>query len=231
MSRSLTNDPRALASGKVPAKGGRRPAPSTTSESIRAHAGRAFAESGYRGVSVREIARRAGVDSALVFHYFKTKRALFEASLGVSDLAFVLPILATPMRATASATLPSVGERMIIEFLQTWDPPRARATLVGLLRSAGSVGDARESLNELIARTIVTPAIGGIDARRGMPKVRAALVAAQLVGIACSRYVLASEPIATASARMIARTFGPSIDVTLAGIDYGRGPRTHDSIA
>lgn len=73
---------------------------------------------------------------------------------------------------------------------------------------------------DVIARTIVAPAIASVDARRGMPKLRAAFVAAQLFGIAWLRYVLATEPLASASPNIIGRSFGPSLDATLQGVDY-----------
>ena len=40
-----------------------------------------FGELGFSGVSVRDVAQRAGVNKALVFYYFGSKEALFEAVL------------------------------------------------------------------------------------------------------------------------------------------------------
>lgn len=40
-----------------------------------------FAEKGYRGTSVRDIARAAGVNEALLYHYFSGKGDLFRAVL------------------------------------------------------------------------------------------------------------------------------------------------------
>lgn len=42
---------------------------------------RLFSEKGYRGASVRDIARSAGVNEALLYHYFKSKADLFRAVL------------------------------------------------------------------------------------------------------------------------------------------------------
>jgi len=61
----------------------------------------------------------------------------------------------------------------------------------------------------------VTPSAAAIGRRHAMPKLRAALVAAQLTGLAWMRYVLCNEPLASASPAMIAKTFGPSLDATL----------------
>ncbi|GAC1309849.1 MAG: hypothetical protein NVSMB19_23790 [Vulcanimicrobiaceae bacterium] len=168
---------------------------------------------------MRQIAASAGVDAALVHHYFGTKRALFEAALAIADLGGVAPL--APLAAPTRPARELPGDRIVRDFLTTWDAPGGRATIAGLLRTAGAEADARSRLAELFARTVVVPATGGIDARRGMAKLRAALVAAQLVGLAWTRYVLGTEPIASASPQILGRTFGASIDATLHGIDFG----------
>lgn len=209
---------------KPAVKRGRRPGDSTTIGDIRTHANAAFSRSGYDGVTVREIATSAGVDAALIFHYFKTKRGLFEAAIDIRDLATV-PALAVDAKPSPGRTVGgAIGEGIVRAFLATWDPANSRATIAGLLRSASGDLEAMRQLTEMMRRTIVEPAIASIDARRGMPKLRAALVAAQLLGLAWTRYVLETEPIASASATIIARTFGPSIEHTLRGTDYGRSP-------
>ncbi|MEO5693861.1 MAG: TetR/AcrR family transcriptional regulator [Usitatibacter sp.] len=43
------------------------------------HAEALFARHGFHAVTIREVARRAGVDSALVHYYFETKQGLFDA--------------------------------------------------------------------------------------------------------------------------------------------------------
>jgi len=43
------------------------------------HAEALFARHGFHGVTIREVARLAGVDSALVHYYFETKQGLFDA--------------------------------------------------------------------------------------------------------------------------------------------------------
>lgn len=48
-------------------------------ENILKVAGKSFAESGYHGVSLQEIAEDAGVSKSLIFYYFKDKKSLYEA--------------------------------------------------------------------------------------------------------------------------------------------------------
>ena len=60
---------------------GRRPGDSGTREAILAAAREAFAADGYERATMRGVARAAGVDPALVSHYFGSKQGLFEAAM------------------------------------------------------------------------------------------------------------------------------------------------------
>jgi AcrR family transcriptional regulator len=74
--------PDARAAPKTPAKRGRPPkqrAGAETSETILDVAEDLFSKHGFHGVTLREVAREAGVDTALVHYYFETKRGLFDA--------------------------------------------------------------------------------------------------------------------------------------------------------
>jgi AcrR family transcriptional regulator len=55
-----------------------------TRDRILAAAREEFSERGYEKTSVRGIAKAAGVDSALVHHYFGTKEQIFEAAIEVA---------------------------------------------------------------------------------------------------------------------------------------------------
>ena len=48
-------------------------------ERILLAAERVFAEKGYKGTTVREVARQAGIVNSLIFYYFKNKAVLYEA--------------------------------------------------------------------------------------------------------------------------------------------------------
>jgi AcrR family transcriptional regulator len=74
------------------ARTGRRPGISGSREAILAAARTSFADQGYDGTTIRGIARHAGVDPALVRHYFGTKEQLFAAALEFPfEPAAVLP--------------------------------------------------------------------------------------------------------------------------------------------
>ena len=195
-------------------KRGRRPGVPVTALAIRRAAARSFAERGYDGVTVREIASAAGVDTALVHHYFGTKRALFEAAI---ELAQVAKHRDSPL---PKGDAPS-GEALVRGFLDRWDGAAEGDTLPALLRAAASDPSAAATIDAHLERDFIGPVIARIDAARGMPKLRAGLIAAQLLGLAWMRYVARLEPIASASSRIVAKAFGPSLDATLAGRDYG----------
>src|SRR5436305_15244061 len=63
------------------ARTGRRPGNQDTREAILAAAREAFADRGFDRASIRAIATGAGVDPALVHHYFGTKEELFLATV------------------------------------------------------------------------------------------------------------------------------------------------------
>jgi AcrR family transcriptional regulator len=48
-------------------------------EQILLAAEQVFAERGFKGATIREVAQKAGIASSLIFYYFKNKMALYEA--------------------------------------------------------------------------------------------------------------------------------------------------------
>src|ERR1700744_2943866 len=55
---------------------GRRRGPTPTRAAILAAAQQAFEEHGYAATSLREVARRAGVDASLIVHFYGSKTGL-----------------------------------------------------------------------------------------------------------------------------------------------------------
>ena len=91
----------------------------------------AFAERGYDAATIRGIATAAGVDPALVHHYFGNKDKLFLAAVEApADPDELLPVvLASPQEELGAAVVGLV--------LRLWDGP-ARPAGLALLRSAVS---------------------------------------------------------------------------------------------
>ena len=170
---------------------GRRAGNPDTRAEILDAAREVFGESGFDRATIRDIAARAGVDPALVHHYFGTKGNLFAASIE-------LPV--SPGEAlSASLTDDSgaAGERLAALFFSIWETEEARSSLLGILRTAiageeRGVAAFREFLVDEI-RGRIAPRIAHEDA-----ELRALAVASHLVGMAVVRYVVRVEPLASA---------------------------------
>ena len=59
-----------------------------------------FIEKGYYGTSTREIARRAGVSSGLLFHYFSNKDSIYLelVKIGAEEMKLDTNILLFPLK-------------------------------------------------------------------------------------------------------------------------------------
>jgi AcrR family transcriptional regulator len=182
---------------------------SGTREAILDAARRAFAEQGYQLATVRGVADLAGVDPALVHHYFGTKQRLFVAAvqLPVNPVEQLMAVLAQdPGQA---------GERMVELFLSIWDHAADQSPLLALVRSA--VGD--EQAAAMLREFITEEVLGPIAHRLGSPdaELRATLVGSQLIGLAMARYVVKVEPLASAPAAQVAAALGPTLQRYLTG--------------
>ncbi|MEU4619866.1 TetR family transcriptional regulator [Actinoplanes sp. NPDC023801] len=183
---------------------GRRPGNPDTREAILAAARGAFAEKGFDGASIRAIATGAGVDPALVHHYFGTKDKLFLASMNS-------PI--DPVDVINEATAGSrdeIGARFVRAFLNMWDGPRGAAA-VALLRSvAGNEWTAR-LFREFIITQILRRAAPKLGLDPAEAHLRVTLAASHLVGLALARYVVKVEPLASAPADTLVAAIGPAV--------------------
>ncbi|MER7490584.1 TetR family transcriptional regulator [Streptomyces sp. NPDC126497] len=169
-----------------------------------------FSVHGYEKTSVRGIAKSAGVDSALVHHYFGTKEQVFEAAV---EVAFA-PVLAA--RSTVlEGPLDEVGERMTRMIVGLWESPVTRAPLLAIVRSAVNNEIAAGVFRRLVTSQLLRRIAGQLDAPDA--ELRAELAAAQLVGIAMVRYVIKVEPLASADAEQIIRRVAPVVQGHLTG--------------
>lgn len=188
---------------------GRRPGETRTRQAILDAARESFARQGYDRTTIRGIAQEAGVDPALVMHFFPTKDRLFAA---VMELPFDAP---AEVRALLDADRGRLGENLVRMFLRVWDDPESGPRMVGLLRSASSYDAAAEGLRELLESRILTPLATELDAPD--PALRVALASSQLVGMALLRYVLRMEPVASASAERLTAALAPNVHRYLTG--------------
>ncbi|GAA4987657.1 TetR family transcriptional regulator [Streptomyces hyderabadensis] len=181
-----------------------------TRDRILASAREEFSERGYEKTSVRGIAKAAGVDPALVHHYFGTKEQVFEAAI---EVAFA-PALRAP-EAVGDAPLDEVGERLTRFILDLWENPASRTPLLAIVRSAVNNETAAAVFRRLIAAQVLRRVAAQVDLPDA--ELRVELAAAQLVGCAMLRYVIKVEPLASADPEQIIARLAPVVQGHLTG--------------
>lgn len=182
---------------------GRRPAGEDARAQIVEAARAELAAKGYDGTSLRGVARAAGVDPALVHHYFDGKTAVFAAAMEVpfDPRVVVDRILDVPDDR--------LGESLVRGFLQVWDNPEGRERIAALLRSAATHDDPMTLLRQFLLHEVfgrVAARVGPQDLER-----RAALVATQMIGLAFARYVAGLPGVADAEPDELVAAVGPVI--------------------
>ncbi|MGY1679827.1 TetR/AcrR family transcriptional regulator [Geodermatophilus sp. SYSU D01176] len=170
----------------------------------------AFAERGFDGASIRGIATAAGVDPALVHHYFGTKDALFLAAVQApTDPDELLPeVLAVPPAERGAAVIGLV--------LRVWDGP-TRPAILALVRSAVNHEWSAKLLREFVVTKVVRRVVGSVDMPVEEREARGALVASQVMGLVMARYVLRLEPLASAAPETVVAAIGPTVQRYLTG--------------
>jgi AcrR family transcriptional regulator len=170
----------------------------------------AFAERGFDGATIRGIASSAGVDPALVHHYFGSKDALFLAAVEApADPAELVPeILAAPRD--------ELGEAVVRMALRVWDGP-ARPGGLALLRSAVNNEWTAKLLREFLVSRVLRRVVATLGFDPDVRAARASLVASQLIGMVMARYLLRLEPLASASPDSIVAAIGPTVQRYLTG--------------
>jgi AcrR family transcriptional regulator len=186
------------------ARTGRRPGNQDTREAILVAAKQAFADRGYDMASIRQIATGAGVDPALVHHYFGTKDQLFVATMEIP----VNPAEVVPKVVAGGPD--GVGERLVRTFLTVWDSP-AGTSAAALLRSALSHEWSARMLREFLTSQILGKIVQNLDLDPKQAQLRTTLAASQMVGLAMARYILKVEPLASTPRETLVATVGPTI--------------------
>lgn len=190
-------------------RSGRRPGKSGTREAILRAAARQFSEHGFENTSLRGVAREAGVDPALVVHYFGGKSGLFVAAF---EWRFDPK---SRIRWILRRGHEHVGEELARLFVEIWDRERRRHPLVTLLRSATVDPAAAALLRDVLRNKVFEPLLVELDVDR--PELRANLVASQLLGLALARHVVELEPLAGEEPEAVVAAVGPTLQRYLTG--------------
>jgi AcrR family transcriptional regulator len=187
---------------------GRRPGAPDTRAAVLAAARAAFAAKGFGGTTIRAVASDAGVDPALVHHYFGTKDDLFLAAmeLPVDPREVVGRVVEGPVEEAA--------ERFLRAFLSVWDDPDVQPALLAVAR-----GVMDPTANRLLSEGFLPVVIQPVGVALGIdrPEHRMALVASQVMGLILVRYVMRVEPVASLTGEQVVATYAPTIQRYLTG--------------
>jgi len=203
MTPDVTSGPSAAPRRSRGRPAGARAGTAETRDRILAAARAEFADRGYDKTSMRSIAKAAGVDPALVHHYFGTKEQTFGAAIEVT----FAPAFAAP---GAFADGPEgIGERLARFFFGIWESPLTRDQLLAVLRSAFTNETAAEVVRSTLTRRLLLRVAGELHVPD--PELKVQLVAAQLIGVAMLRYVIKADPIASADLDQVIAVIAPTL--------------------
>jgi AcrR family transcriptional regulator len=188
---------------------GRRPGgPDTRGEIVRA-ARESFADKGFAATSIRAVARQAGVDAALVHHYFDSKDELFIE-------AMALPL--DPRQVAAAildGTREDLGRRIVTIFLGVWESDEGQQRMKAMLRSVVTSDEVARIMREGMTRMILEPVSHFVDLPDA--KLRVGLIASHLIGVALTRYVVELEPVAAADLDPLVDRIAPAVQQYVSG--------------
>jgi AcrR family transcriptional regulator len=188
---------------------GRPPGASDTRDKILTSARELFARNGIGNTSIRAIASDAGVDPALVHHYYGTKEKLFTAAINVNfDPAEILVPLQTTPVDQLGRTLPAL-------ILPLWDS-EIGAGMVATLRSA-LAGDGIDIFRSFLRDVVVNALAARVDDPAGTGIVRAEFAATQVLGVVMARHILKLEPMASLPIDQIVETIAPNLQRYFTG--------------
>jgi len=165
-----------------------------------------FATKGLDQTTMRQIAAKAGVDPALIVHYFKNKHQLFMESMHALLYAQERELLE---KALGNSRPQDRGSRLARAFIGFMSDDASRTLLLSVMRSATSDEKAAEIMREFVIKSLldeIEKYVVGSDRR-----LRATLVGSQLLGVFMARYIVKVEPLASATPDDIVKYLGPRL--------------------
>jgi AcrR family transcriptional regulator len=176
-----------------------------TKATILAAARANFAEHGYQRATIRQIATDAQIDPSMVMRYYGDKRGLFEAA---TDIDLSLPDL-TKVPAGRR------GRAAIEHFLRLWDGPAPNDVMRLLLASAVNDEMAAEQVRHILA-TQLQSMVAAVAPDHESVRTRTGMIAAQILGLALTRYLLRVPEISELDPATIVTNMSPIIEHLLS---------------
>lgn len=190
-------------------RGRRRTGDTDARAQIVAAATKEFLDRGYDAASLRAIARKAGVDPALVHHYFSDKAELFAEAVRV-------PLRPDQIvREALRGPRESIGVNLVTVILTTLEGEKARDRVISLIRTGLGHDFAATMIRQFLVREVLRRIATELSVEDG--ELRATLAATQIVGMLVVRYGIRAEPLASAPIEEVARRIGPAIQWHLTG--------------
>lgn len=183
------------------ARPGRRPGPTETRDAILTAARTLFGERGYDGATIRAIAGNAGVDPALVHHFYGSKEQVFVAAMQVpiNPADVIQRISDGPREQTA--------ERILRLFLAVWKDADGRAAFLGMMRSAMTNEQAAAMTRQFLRQALLNRLVATL----GVSPLRAEAVMSHVIGTMMMRYVLRLEPLASVGEEELVGMVAPTL--------------------
>jgi AcrR family transcriptional regulator len=183
--------------GPVPGTGG--PRSEGTRLAILRAARAMFAARGYEQTTIRAVAAQADVDASMVMRYFQSKAGLFTA------------VVARDLRVPDLRSVPASrrGDLLVRYFVSRWEDSVRGDKVITLLRTAVTSEAVAGEVQATFSQRLTEP-IAALGDEEQAPE-RAALIAAQLFGLALCRYILRFEPLASLPADDVVAAVAPSV--------------------
>jgi AcrR family transcriptional regulator len=195
---ALSNEKRESAT-----RSGRRPGQTRTRVDILEAARSQFGSKGFDRTSLRAIAAEAGVDQALILHFFGSKIGLF---LEVVDLPMdpdaVIPAILEGPRE-------EIGVRVATFVVSVLENEDARATVKAMVRAATSEPEAARVVRERLTHELWGPLAQELDVDAA--ELRVSLVGSQIIGLVLARYVVQVEPLASIPSERVISLIAPTL--------------------
>ena len=175
---------------------------------IQQAAAKLFASRSFETVSTRAIAKEAGVDAALIHHYFGSKEGLFQAVLNAAIRPEQLEAL------VVSESPDDWGRQLVRAADKVWTSPAAPALKAVVRRVlVGHEG----VLREFVTRSLLNRFLSHIEGPETERRLRASLIGSQMSGLVIARHIVGIEPLASLSTDEVADLIGPVLQHYITG--------------